>query len=125
MPNTAFLDAEERTENIIYTVKEGDYPGAIATKHRVSVNQIIRANAGVNLGVIHPGSKTCHSADSQNPFAFDFKIIPDSELVYGESLKDFDTIDVVNQSQRRFEPFYRDLLGWSHLYRRGSSSDGR
>lgn len=96
-PNTAFLDAEERTENIIYTVKAGDYLSAIATKHRVSVNQIIRANAGVNLGVIHPDQKIVIPPDSQNPFASDFKIIPDSELVYGESLKDFDTIDVVNQ----------------------------
>ena len=96
-PNVAFLEAEERTENIIYTVKEGDYLAAIAVKHRVSANQIISENPGVNLSVLYPDQKIVIPPDSRNPFASDFKIIPDSELVYGESLKDFDTIDVVNQ----------------------------
>lgn len=96
-PNTAFLNEAERTENITYTVKEGDYLGAIAVRHRVSVGQIVNANPGVSLKVLYPDQKLIIPPDNRNPFGSNFKIIPDSELVYGESLKDFDTIDVVNQ----------------------------
>jgi len=96
-PNAPVIETEERAENITYTVKEGDYLGAIAVRYRVSVNQIIRANKGVDLSVLQPEQQIIIPPDSRNPFGSDFKIIPDSELVYGESLKDFDTIDVVNQ----------------------------
>ena len=110
-PNAPVIETEERAENITYTVKVGDYLGAIAVRYRVSVNQIIRANKGVDLSVLLPDQQIIIPPDSRNPFGSDFKIIPDSELVYGESLKDFDTIDVVRQfngALQRFEETFWD-----------------
>ncbi len=86
-----------RSEDIVYTVKEGDYLGAIATAHRVSVKQIKAANTGMDFSYLYPDQKLVIPPDSRNPIGSDFKIIPDSELVYGESLKDFDTADVIRQ----------------------------
>ena len=110
-PDAAIELPPERHENIIYTVKEGDYLGAIAAAHRVSVRQIVKANEGADLSYLQPEQKLVIPPDSVNPVGPDFKVIPDSELVYGESLKDFDTIDVVRQfngALQRFEETFWD-----------------
>ena len=110
-PHVALDFPPQRYENIIYTVKEGDYLGSIANAHHVSVKQIVKANVGADLSYLQPELKLVIPPDSVNPAGPDFKVIPDSELVYGESLKDFDTIDVVRQfngALQRFEETFWD-----------------
>ena len=79
---------------ISYTVQEGDYLGSIAVRFEISLDELLSANNLTLDSIIYPGDALLipgtSNADQQVPILSApvvssdfFKIIPDSELVYG------------------------------------------
>jgi len=103
---------------ISYTVQAGDYPGSIAAQFEVSVDDLLTANDLTQDSVIYPGDTLLipgtTNSDQQNSILVApvqiassdyFKIIPDSELVYGplSSLLD---VDAFVQKQGGYLAFF-------------------
>lgn len=72
-----------RTEEITHVVSRGETVKAIAQRYRVLPAQISQANNLTNPNLIHIGQRLIIPAPQVSPTGPDFKIIPDSELVYG------------------------------------------
>jgi LysM repeat protein len=79
-----------------YTVQPGDYPGSIAAQFDITVDELLGANQLTADSIIYPGDTLLipgtNNQDQQAPIVSTapqlassdfFKIIPDSELVYG------------------------------------------
>lgn len=78
-----------------YTVQPGDYPGLIAQKHGISIDELLAANHLSSDAVIYPGdtllipltgtpqTSTPDAANLAPGSSQYFKILPDSELVFG------------------------------------------
>jgi len=99
-----------RTSEDEYTVQSGDSLAQIALLNQVSVKQILERNDIKDPNLIIPGQVLIIPPASANEQATSFKIIPDSELVYSPSAKDFDTESVVwqfNGKLRRYEEPWR------------------
>ncbi len=87
-----------RTESLQYIVQSGDNLAKIALAHQVSVAQIISANKIENPNFIEVGIILTIPPATINEQATDFKIIPDSELVYGPNASNFNIDSVVNRA---------------------------
>lgn len=96
---------EARTESETYIVQYGDSLGAIASRFGVNINIIITANNITNPNLIEPGQVLLIPAPTMQPEGSGFKIIPDSELVYGPAST---TLDV--------DAFVRSSSGWLKTY---------
>ncbi|MBI3244156.1 MAG: LysM peptidoglycan-binding domain-containing protein, partial [Chloroflexi bacterium] len=78
-----------------YIVQPGDTLGSIAERYSVTVAEIMTAN-NLQSDVLSVGQQLTIPAASLAP-APDYKIIPDSELVYSPSVIGFDVEAVVNR----------------------------
>jgi LasA protease len=87
-----------RSESLEYTVQSNDTLAKIALAHQVSVAQILAANTIEDPNIIHAGQVFTIPPASANEQATGFKIIPDSELVYGPNSADFDIEGVINKA---------------------------
>lgn len=80
-----------RSETLTYTVQYGDSLNIIARKFSVDVGSILAANELANPNLLEVGQVlTIPPAQVRDPGP-DFKIIPDSELVNGPALANFDS----------------------------------
>jgi LasA protease len=79
-----------RTEPEQYTIKSGDTLGTIAQAYSTSLDSLIEANKLTNPDILSIGQVITIPPPTPGPPGPDFKIIPDSELVYGPSSIDFD-----------------------------------
>ena len=104
-----------RDTSIVYTIQEGEYLAAIANAHQVSVNQILSYNPGINANLLYPGQTITIPPDSINELATTYKIIPDTELVYGPSLKEFDTLDIVKQFNGALHTYHETFYNGRRL----------
>ena len=77
-------------ETIYYTVEEGDTLGIIAEEFDVTVSFIANANGIYNWNWVGVGQQLVLPAPDYGDQGPDFKIIPDSELVYGPRAIDLD-----------------------------------
>ena len=73
-----------------YTVQSGDTFGHIANIYGISMDTLATANPDVNPDVISVGQVLEIPAPTPGAAGPDFKIIPDSELVYGPVSATFD-----------------------------------
>jgi LasA protease len=73
-----------------YIVQSGDTLNVIARQYGISVHAISLANDLVNPNLIEVGQVLSIPPPDPDVSAPAFKIIPDSELVYGPSTVDFD-----------------------------------
>lgn len=112
------------TGPISYTVQAGDFPGSIAERFDITVDELLTANNMTFDSVIYPGDtllipgtvntnqqKPLVVAPEQVSSSDFFKIIPDSELVYGPltSLLDLETF--VQQKGGYLAYFTQDVDG--------------
>nr|MBN1229102.1 LysM peptidoglycan-binding domain-containing protein [Anaerolineae bacterium] len=105
------------TENQIYFVQYGDTLGAIASWFGVSVEAIVAINNLPNENILSVGQQLII------PTAIEvigpgFKIIPDSELVFGPALKDFDVAGFMSRFPDSFLAQYQEELNgrsWSGI----------
>ena len=98
-----------------YTIQSGDTLARIALLHQVSVKQILERNEIKDPNLIKPGDILILPPASANELANNFKIIPESELVYSPSAKDFDTESVVWQFNGKLSRYEETLEDESHL----------
>ena len=98
-----------RTSEEQYTVVKGDSLAGIALRHQVSVRQILELNEIKDPNLISPGQILLIPPASANELASGFRIIPDSELVYGPSAKDFDIAAIVRQYNGKLNEYWEEL----------------
>ena len=96
-PNAPMALPTLRTSEDHYTIQQGDSLARIALLNQVSVKQILDRNDLKDPDLINPGEVLIIPPASANEQATGFKILPESELVYSPSAKDFHTESVVWQ----------------------------
>jgi murein DD-endopeptidase MepM/ murein hydrolase activator NlpD len=79
-----------RTEPSQYVVQPGDTLGTIAQRYGVSLETIVEANTLVNPNLLDVGQNLVIPVPTPFGVAPAFKVIPDSELVYGPASAEFD-----------------------------------
>jgi LasA protease len=79
-----------RTESEQYSIKAGDTLGTIAQAYSTSLDTLIEANNLTNPDILSIGQVLTIPPPTPGSVGPDFKIIPDSELVYGPASADFD-----------------------------------
>ena len=105
------LPSPRQTDDI-YTVEAGDTLGSIARGYGVSLNALMDANGLNESSVLTIGmTLTIPAIDTETNPGSSFKIIPDSELVYGPAATQFD-IDGFIQGQGGYLASYiQDVNG--------------
>ncbi|MDD5368318.1 MAG: LysM peptidoglycan-binding domain-containing protein [Anaerolineaceae bacterium] len=86
-----------RTETQTYVVQTGDALGKIAQRFQVSLKQLIEANPTINPDILYVGAQLTVPPPNPGAAGPDFKILPDSELVYGPSSAQFNAADFIRQ----------------------------
>lgn len=79
-----------RAEPTEYVVQPGEYLNQIAQRFGVSVDDIVQANDLASPDLLEVGQVLTIPAPQPIAVGPDFKILPDSELVYGPASADFD-----------------------------------
>ena len=79
-----------RAESQEYTVKSGDTLGNVAQQYGISLEALIAANKLANPDILNVGQILTIPVPDASGIGPSFKIIPDSELVYGPSSAQFD-----------------------------------
>ncbi len=110
-PNVAKILPTLRAEAITYIVQANDTLAKIALKFQVSVNQIIAENQLENPNLIEVGQELVIPPATANVEGSDYKIIPDSELVYGPSAVGFSIENVVSQMQGYLLTYAEEIDG--------------
>lgn len=105
-----------------YTVQAGDFLALIAKRFGVSAQMLVEANNLNDPNLLIPGSTLTIPVPTPEGTGPDFKIIPDSELVYGPAAADFNIADFI-QSQGGFlasysEDFFGQTLSGSEIVTR-------
>lgn len=108
----------------IYTVEDGDFWGIIAEKLDVSVEDLLNANNMTEFDVIYPGDSlvipssspsnqtaTGTGGTSSSNYSDYFKIIPDSELVYGPLTARFNVADFINSKGGYLSTYTQEVTG--------------
>ncbi len=102
---TPRMDPEE------YIVKPNDTLGQIAQLHGVALAKLIEENQITNPDLLEPGQVlTIPPADPQAPGP-DFKVIPDSELVYGPASSHFDVAAFINEQNGYLNHYQGEMEG--------------
>lgn len=128
-PNAPMALPALRSYEIQYTIQSGDSLARIALLNQVSVKQIIDRNQIQDPNLIKPGDMLIIPPASANEQASSFKIIPESELIYSPSAKDFDTESVVwqfNGKLNNYEEALEDgsLLTGAEIVQRVADENG-
>ena len=100
-----------RTEGIQYTVQYGDYLALIAAKYNLPLSAIISANPNLNPETLQVGQVLLIPAPNPLPATSSFKIIPDSELVYGPNSATLDVESFVHQQGGYLSHYTEELDG--------------
>jgi LysM repeat protein len=80
-----------------YTIQNGDTLAKIAQSYQISLQALLVANPSANPNLVYAGTVLAIPAPSPDDSGSAFKVIPDSELVYGPKSADFDTVRFIQQ----------------------------
>lgn len=98
---------EEQGEFIVHVVAAGETLGILAQRYGTTVEELIALNDLANPDIIQVGQSITVPGTGEPPLIGpDFKIIPDSELVYGPAAADFDVrrlAELTNSHLLRYE----------------------
>ena len=86
-----------RVDPTQYTVQANDSLGVIAQRYGVSLDALVLANNIANPDLLEPGQQLEIPATDPLPPGPDFKIIPDSELIYGPASASFNISGYIQQ----------------------------
>ena len=86
-----------RPNEELYVVQPGDNLGAIALKYNLDLAFLISANSLINPNLLEVGQLITIPALTPSIPPSDFKIIPDSELVYGPASATLDIAEFVRE----------------------------
>jgi murein DD-endopeptidase MepM/ murein hydrolase activator NlpD len=102
---------EIRSEEERYIVQKGDTLGIIAAKFKITVQMILAANQISNPDLLEVGQEMIIPAPIPGEPGSDFKIIPDSELVYGPLAQSFDISGFVEGYDSYLGRYHEDVEG--------------
>jgi len=103
-----------RTEPEQYIVQPGDTLGIIAQRYGVSLEELVKANELKNPNILDVGQMVIVPVPTPQGLGPDFKIVPDSELVYGPASVLFN-IQAFVESQGGYLAGYREEVEGKHL----------
>lgn len=89
-PDSTRIPPPFRSESVLYVVRLGDSLNYIAQQYQVGVEKIMLANGLTDPNLIAVGQSLTIPPPNAMPAGPAFKIIPDSELVYGPASVGFD-----------------------------------
>jgi LasA protease len=98
-----------RAETQEYTVKPGDTLGKIAQQYSISLEALIAANQLANPDILKVGEILTIPIPDQGNTGPSFKIIPNSELVYGPTTVQFDTIAFITGKDGYLAHYQQDV----------------
>lgn len=102
-----------RTEAISYTVQTGDYLALIAARYNLPLVTLITANPTIDPNLLEPGMVLFVPPPQPAAALSDFKIIPDSELVYGPVSATLDISAFVTQHNGYLKNYTEEVDGVS------------
>jgi LasA protease len=102
---------EIRIEDDQYIVQAGDSLGSIATRYNITVQMIIDANQITNPDLLEVGEELIIPAPIPGERGSDFKIIPDSELVYGPYAQNFVVEEFTSQYDSYLNRYSEEVEG--------------
>lgn len=94
-----------------YIVRFGDSLGRIAYRYGVSASQVVAANSLLNPNLLSVGQVLLIPAPVPRPPGPNFKLLPDSELVYGPSTALFDLPGFVLDSGGALDQYVEEVEG--------------
>ncbi|MBE0698486.1 MAG: LysM peptidoglycan-binding domain-containing protein, partial [Anaerolineaceae bacterium] len=103
-----------RVETEEYIVQPNDTLGIIARRYGVNMGSLIAANKIDNPDHLEVGQVLTIPAPDPLPPGPDFKIIPDSELVYSPASVGFDIAKFVNQANGYLNHYREEVNGRSY-----------
>jgi LasA protease len=98
-----------RTEPEQYAIQPGDTLGIIAQRFGVSLEELIKANDLNNPNILNVGQIITVPVPSPEGIGPDFKVIPDSELVYGPASALFN-VEAFIKSKNGYLVGYREAI---------------
>jgi LasA protease len=98
-----------RAEAQEYTVKSGDTLGQISQRYGVSLEALIAANNLANPNLLEVGQVLIIPAPDPGSTGPYFKIIPDSELVYGPAAVQFDINAFITSKEGYLSHYEQDV----------------
>jgi len=96
-----------RTEPLQYVVQPGDTLGTIAQRYGVNLEEVVGANSLINPNLLDVGQMLTIPVPTPFGAGPNFKVIPDSELVYGPAGAAFD-VDQFIQSKGGYLSRHRE-----------------
>jgi LasA protease len=102
------------TDSQEYTVAAGDSLQKIAKEFGVDIRSIIAANALDNPDLIVPGQVLIIPPPTPRDPAGDFKIVPDSELVYGPGAATFDPAAFIQNAGGQLNRYSEEIGGGTY-----------
>ncbi len=102
-----------RSKTDYYVVQPGDTLAKISQKYGVSVGQLAEANQIANPDLVAVGQSLTIPAPTPKAIGPGFKIIPDSELVYGPASAGFDIAAFVQSKGGFLSSYHEEVDGVS------------
>ncbi len=103
-----------RTEEEQYTIQSGDTLGKIAQRYGIDLDTLAKVNQIENINIVSVGQVLVIPAPEPQPAGPDFKIIPDSELVFGPASITLDLFSFIEQSGGYLSQYREDIDGQSY-----------
>jgi len=95
-----------------YTVQEGDNLGLIADAHGISVKTLMESNSINDANLLYAGMVLEIPAPNPGNNGTSFKVIPDSEMVYGPAGVYFNIKNFINSQNGYLEMYEQDVNGF-------------
>lgn len=102
---------EIRSEEEHYMVQRGDTLGIIAARYEITVQMLLEVNQIPNPDLLEVGQELVIPAPVPGEPGTDFKIIPDSELVYGPLAQSFDLMGFIGRYDSYLGRYSEDVEG--------------
>ena len=100
-----------RSEAVEHVVQAGESLGTLASRYGVSLESIVSANDLSNPDLLTPGQVLVIPPPEPGPAGAGFKIIPDSELVFGPRSDDFDIAAFIPRFDSYLSRYQEDVEG--------------
>jgi murein DD-endopeptidase MepM/ murein hydrolase activator NlpD len=110
-PNAPLDLPEIRTDDKTYSVQAGDTLGIIAARFGITTQMLLAANVIPNPDLLEVGQALSIPAPIPGVMGSGFKIIPDSELIYGPYAQSFDISAFVSQYDSFLSHYSEEVEG--------------
>jgi len=95
-----------------YTVQAGDSLGFIAQRYGISLQALMQANSLTDANLLNVGTVLTVPAPNPGDGGTSFKVIPDSEMVYGPAAVYFEIRSFIDSQNGYLETYEQDVNGF-------------